>query len=254
MESLLIRGLRQSHIQGGGDWCALVTNAIQGEWPIPTASKKTKIAERELGIDGKPYYFYVLRAGEDFGLVVLVLSEVEDAKWPADARGATPFDSGGLWWNKIATDPELNDAGRRAFFACRDAPLTDWRSRFEKYIQTYHVTVSNYLEGNVPEPGNEPPDPGITVVKGSRNDKRAWTWEVRVPHDLAAGCLDLLSVYMTEDDRDDYLDWLWHSSPLTDNESRQINQWIGNHVIVPDQGVSATRAVEDWLTKKVAYV
>ena len=248
MESLLIRGLSQRHVQGGGDWRDLMTDAIQGNWPSPAASSKTRAAERGLGIDGKPYYFYVLRAEEDFGLVVFVLREVEDAGWPPDARGATPFDSGGLWGKKIATEPELDDAGRRAFFEDHDAPLRDWRAAFEEYIQAHHVTVSNYLEGNAPEPGSESPDSGVTVIKGCPNDKRAWTWEVRVPHNLVAGRLALLKACMTEKNLGYYLDWLWYS-PLTDGESRWIAQWIDEHVIVPDQGVFATQAVEDWLAE-----
>ena len=248
MESLLIRGLRQGHVQGGEDWRTLTTNAIRGKWPAPAASRRTRTAERGLGIDGKPYYFYVLRAEEDYGLVVFVLREVENAVWPADARGATPFDSGGLWWNKIATEPKLDDAGRRAFFACRDVPLVDWRSTFEKYVQTRYVTVSSYLEGNAPEPGSESPDPEITVVKGYPNDKRAWTWEVRVPHDLVADRLALLKACMTEKNLDYYLDWLSHS-PLTDGESRRIRQWIDEHVIVPDRGMFAPQTVEDWLAE-----
>ena len=249
MESLLIRGLRQRRVQGGGDWRTLTTNAIQGKWPSPTASRRTRTAERGLGIDGKPYYFYVLRTGEKYGLMVFVLREVENADWPPDVRGATPFDSGGLWRKKIATEPELDDAGRRAFFACRDVPLVDWRSTFEKYVQTRYVTVSDYLEGSAPGPGSESPDSEVTVVKGSPNDKRAWTWEVRVPHDLVAGHLDLLAIYMTGDDRDAYLKWLFRHNPLTDGESRRIRQWVDGHVIVPDQGMSATQAVEDWLAE-----
>ena len=247
MNSLLIRGLRQRHVHGGGDWCELVTCAIQGKWPEPRASERTQEVERELDIGGKPYYFYVLRAEENFGLVVFVLSEVEDTDWPSDARGATPFDSGGLWSNKIATSPELDDAGRRAFFRDRDVPLVDWRSAFERYLRTHYDTVSEYLEGAPPTPGSEPPDLQVTVIKGSPNDKLAWTWEVRVPHDLVTGRLELRAAYMTETRRDDYLDWLWRS-PLEDDESLRIHQWVEDHVIVPKQDQSTAQAVQDSIT------
>ena len=99
MDDLLIRGLRQIRVEGGRDRRELVTDAIQGDWPAPKASKRTQEAERRLGIDCKPHYFYVMRANENYGLVVFVIGEVEDADWPP--RGVTPFDSGGLWWNKL---------------------------------------------------------------------------------------------------------------------------------------------------------
>ena len=251
MNNLLIRGLRQSRVDGDGDWCELVTSAIRGEWPAPQASGRTQEAERGLDIVGKPYYFYVLRAEENFGLVVFVLSEGEEADWPSGERGATPFDSGGLWWKKIVTSPELNDAGRRTFFRDHDVPLVNWRAAFKRYVLNRYGTIADYREGNAPGPGSEPQDSEVTIIRGSPNDKLAWTWEVRVPHDLAAGRLELQAAYMTETRRDDYLDWLWRS-PLADNESHRIHQWIEAHVIVPKQYESIAQAVEDWLASEVA--
>ena len=244
MNNLLIRGLRRSNVDRGEDWREVVTRAIQGKWPAPKASRPTQEVERELDISGKPYYFYVLRAEENFGLVVFVLIEVEDTGWPSEARGATPFDSGGLWRKKIATSPALDDAGRRALFRSRDVPLVDWRAEFERYVRTHYDTVSDYLKGVPPTPGSEPPDLQVTIIKGSPNHKLAWTWEVRVPHDLVAGRLELQAAYMTEDHRNKYLDWLWRS-PLADNESLRIHQWVETHVIVPKQDESVAQAVED---------
>ena len=250
MNSVLIRGLRQRRVHGGGDWCELVTSAIRGEWPAPKASERTQKAERGLGIGGKPYYFYVLRAEESFGLVVFVLSEDEEAEWPSDARGATPFDSGGLWLKKVETDPQLDDAGRRAFFQDHDVPLARWRAAFGGYIRAHYGTVSNYIEGDAPEPEIKSRDLQVTITRGSSNDKLAWTWEVRIPHDLAAGRLALRAAYMTETCRDDYLDWLWRS-PLADDESGRIHRWVEAHVIVPKQDESVVQTVEDRLASEV---
>lgn len=177
---------------------------------------------------------------------MFVLSEIEDAGWPPDARGATPFDSGGLWWNKTATSPVLDDAGRQAFFRDHDVPLAAWRNAFEKYVLTRCGAISNYLKGDPPGHGSTSPNPDADIVMGPPNDERGWTWEVRHPHDLIAGRLDLRTVYMTEDDRDDYLDWLVRS-PLTDDESRRIGRWAEDRIIVPDLGVSAAQAAEAWL-------
>ena len=242
MNSLLIRGLRQSRVHGGGDWREQVTSAIRGEWPAPKASERTREAERGLGIGGQPYYFYVLRAEESFGLVVFVLSEDDGTDWPSDARGATPFDSGGLWWNKVLTRPEFDDAGRRTFFRDHDVPLVDWRTAFEGYVRAHYGTVSNYLEGDAPGPRTEPRDSEVTIIRGRPNGKLAWTWEVRVPHDLAPGRLALRAAYMTEIRRDDYLDWLWRST-LEDDESLRIHRWVEANVIAPKQDV--VQAVED---------
>ena len=53
---------------------------------------------------------------------------------------------------------------------------------------------------------------------------------------------------MTETRRDDYLDWLWYSSPMSDDESRRIERWVEAHVIAPRQDVVQT--VEDRLVSE----
>ena len=253
MNSLLTRGLRRSSVHGGGDWRELMTSAVRGEWPAPKASGRTLKAEQGLGIGGKPYYFYVLRAEESFGFVVFVLSEVEEADWPVGAKGATPFDSGGLWFGRTATHPELDEAGRRLFFQHQDVPLMDWRAAFEDYIHAHYGTVSDYLEGNVPGPGISPQDLGVTIIRGSPNDKRAWTWEVRIPYDLVAGRLKLRAAYMKATHRRSYLDWLLRSS-LTERESNSIYRWVEDNVVVPTQDESVVQAVEDRITLEVGGV
>ena len=253
MNSLLIRGLRRRPIQGSEDWRELMTSAVRGEWPAPEASQQTLQAEHGLGISGRPYYFYVLRAEENFGLVVFVLREVEEAVWPANAKGATPFDSGGLWSGRVATHPELDMSGRRVFFQDQDVPLVDWRAAFEDYIRTHYGTVSDYLEGNVPGPGTASQDPGITIIRGSPNDKRAWTWEVRIPYDLVSDRLELQAVCMTEIDRKTYVDWLGRSS-LRDTERRQMHRWVQDYTFVPAEDKSVVQAVEDRVAQEVGLV
>ena len=182
--------------------------------------------------------------------MVFVLSEDEEAEWPSDARGATPFDSGGLWWERVVTSPQLDDAGRRAFFRDHDVPLAKWRAAFEEYIRAHYGTVSNYIEGDAPKPEIKSRDLQVTIIRGSPNDKLAWTWEVRIRHDLAADRLALQAAYMTETHRDYYLDWLCRS-PLTDDEFDWIHRWVEDHVIVPEQDESVVQAVEDRLALEV---
>ena len=241
MNRLLTRGLRHSRLDGRGDWRDLVTKAIQGEWPAPAAAAQTLAAERGLGILGEPYYFYVLRAEDSYGLVVFVFREAEDTAWPSDAMGATPFDSGGWWLDKIRTQPPLNTADRQAVFRTLDVPLRDWQGAFERYILGQYDTLGHYLEGRAPRADSRPSEIGFTIVKGQPNTARAWTWEVRIPHGMVAGRLVLQAAYMTEVSRNAYIDWLWRSG-LTDAESRQVHGWIEDHVIVPQEGELVVQA------------
>ena len=249
MDSRLTRGLRNQRLPGSEDWRELVTKAIRGEWPAPAASPQTLEAEYGLGILGKPYYFYVLRAVDNYGFVVFVLSEAGGVVWPADARGATPFDSGGWWSDKIHTDPPLDTTARQTAFQKLDVPLRGWQDAFEQYIHAHYGTIGDYLEGRAPRTGSQPPE----IIKGQPNTEQAWTWEVRAPHDLIAGRLTLRAVYMTEVSRDDYVDWLWRST-LADSETLRIYQWISDsdRAIVPKQNDSVVRAVRESMTLEAA--
>ena len=249
MSSLLTRGLRSNRLHGGEDWRELVTAAIQGKWPAPAARPQTLEAEHGLGILGKPYYFYVLRAEDSYGLVVFVLSEAEGAAWPADARGATPFDSGGWWSGKIRTAPPLGTTARQAAFRTLDVPLRDWEDAFERDILAHYGTLSDYIEGRAPD---RSPGTGFTIVRGQPNAARAWTWEVRIPHGLIAGRLELRAIYMNEANRDDYIDWLWHSS-LSDGESQRIHRWVLDRVMVPKEDESVARAAQEAMALEAAH-
>lgn len=228
----LTRGLRQTDARGGVDWRELVIDVICGVWRVPDTQSQTQKAEAGLGIGGSPYYFYALRAEEDFGFVVLMLRETEGINWPSEARGATPFDSGGLWFGKVKTDPALDGAGRRMFFRHQEVPLAGWRLAFETYIQTRYRAVSEYRKGQPPNAGGASQSPVASIVSGSPNSARAWTWEVRIPHRLVADRLELHAAYMTDHDRDRLYDWVRHSS-LPVSESRRVQRWVKDHVVVP---------------------
>ena len=257
MNRLLIRGLRHDRLHDVEKGYELVTRAIRGKWPAPTASPQTLKAERGLGIVGKPYYFYVLRAEDAYGRAVFVVSEAEDAGWPPDARGATPFDSGGWWSKQIKTDPAIDETERQAVFRRLDMPLRGWQDDFEQYIRSRYGTIGDYLKGHAPRSGSEPPGARFTIIKGEpnekgeRNEARAWTWEVRVPHELIAGRLTLRKVYMDQRYRKNYRDWVRRNRQLADSERLRVLAWITGHVEVPKHRESVVRAVRDAIALEV---
>ena len=252
MDCILVHGLRQRRLYHSGGWFERMTDAITGRWPVLTASPETQCAEHGLGIAGRPYYFFALRTDENFGLVVFLLSEIEGVDWPPDARGATPFDSGGLWIDKIATDPPLDQRGRRGFFEAHDVPLTAWRPAFETYIRKSYETIADYVRGS-PAGGTLPQTSGPAIVMGQPNDPRAWTWEVRVPHQLVARHLALRAVCLSEANHSRYLDWLWDDqTPLATSERRDIEKRIHEHMIVPSPGLSEADRAAEWLLAEVA--
>lgn len=251
MNSILTHGLRQHRVDSGGGWFERLTDAIKGKWPVPNASKGTRRAEHGLGISGRPYYFYALRADRRFGFLVFLLDEIEGADWPLDAKGATPFDSGGMWFGKIATDAPLPQSERRGFFKTYEMPLAAWRSAFETHIGTRYKTIGDYIRGSAAA-GTQAQNSGPAIAMDARNEPRAWTWEVRVPHLLVARHLKLRAVCVSEENRNLFLRWLWNDSPLTASERREIDKWIQDYAIVPSPGIFEADRAAEWLVQEVA--
>ena len=243
--------MRQRPVDDGGVWFERLTSAIKGDWPVPIASAGTQSAEHGLGIAGNPYYFYALRADRRFGFVVFLLREVEGVEWPPDARGATPFDSGGLWFGKIAIEPPLDQSERRDHFKAHDMPLVAWRTTFEAYVDTRYDRAADYVRGNAPV-GTRPRSSGHAIVMGEPNEPRAWTWEVRVPRQLAPRHIELRAVCLSVRNRSHYLRWLWNQSQLPASERREIDTWIQNYAIVTSPGVSEADRATEWLVREIA--
>ena len=130
------------------------------------------------------------------------------------------------------------------FFRSNDVRLVDWRREFQKHVNTRYEALAYYLEGRPPEPEARQPH-RAAVVDG--DDKRAWTWEVRVPYGLIADRLVPRAAYMTQADYSRYLHWVRRPTPsLTESESLRIQQWVKDHVSLTKDVV---QTVEDWLTQ-----
>ena len=215
--TLLVHGLREESADDADTEDRLwrrTSDALLSRWPSPSPLPGTVCAEQGLGILGSPYYFYVMRAHRAFGYMVFIFEEAQtSASMPSDTKGATPFDTGGLW---IGAIHPVNDRGeKRRLFANEEVALDCWRSEFLRYIDRNYSDAKHYVVGDPPKFGID----GITA-RTPENEARAWTWEVRYPSELAPSWLRLERAYMHRDDHTDYLDWLPHS----DYEDEKIDE------------------------------
>ena len=216
--TLLVHGLREESVDDADTEDRLwrrTSEALLSRWPKPS-SPDTARAEKGLGILGSPYYFYVMRAHRAFGYVVFLFEEDQaSARMPSDAKGATPFDSGGLWIGAI--HPIKDRGAKRSLFAKEEVGLDCWRSKFLSYIDRNYSKAQDYVDGKPPTFGID----GVTS-RTPENEARAWTWEVRYPSSLASSRLRLDRAYMHRDDHTDYLDWL----PRSDYEDEEIVELV----------------------------
>lgn len=135
---------------------------------------RTRESEAALGL-GDSLYFFVGRACQDFGQVVLAYHSA----WSESAPGSiTPFDTGGIHWGKIHAEG-LHDAdARRSYVELLRSPLLGWCVRFGEFIADHFASAASYVSGAralVDDPSRR--------LLDLRNQWRAWTWEVQLHRD-----------------------------------------------------------------------
>lgn len=141
---------------------------------IPCRSK-TLEAETGLGIPNS-FYSYIGRANLLYGNGLFFLN-IETDGWEESDKGICPFDSGGLWFDYIYTEPVLSsETDKRLFFNKYDNPLNNWDLVFNNYMKSNYSDYKKYIEGFPPDISNG----CVEIIKTKNNQENAWTWEGRI--------------------------------------------------------------------------
>lgn len=144
----------------------------------PEARDQTaRDAEQRYGL-GNCLYFYAGYACPDFGNIVLIY----EPTIANDARGnASSFDTGGMFKRCIHGHGLPDDDARDSHVARDLCVLTMWEAQATTWIQSHFNHRDDYLDGN-----RAHTDDSTGRLLHPRNDRRAWTYEVRLhrPHDL----------------------------------------------------------------------
>lgn len=97
---------------------------------------------------------------------------------------ATPFDTGGIFIKKVfaktldgLTGPD-EDKARREYVLAAKRSLVDWRKACSAYLQEHFSAPLAYVQGEKPVR-----DDPTGRLHHPKNERRAWTWEVRLHDD-----------------------------------------------------------------------
>ncbi|MBF0178049.1 MAG: hypothetical protein HQL63_14565 [Magnetococcales bacterium] len=138
-------------------------------------------------------YYYAGLAHKEFGNFAFAYgSEHEQGQeWLAN-----PFDTGGVllggmhpFIHQESTDELIEESRRRdscAFIAATSVENAEWRSAFKTFLdQCYGGQVQPYLQNIPPDRtsawGDPPPPlPNLPYKFFQNEDRRAWTWEIRL--------------------------------------------------------------------------
>ena len=217
-----------------------MTKVIRQEWIGLGGSPATRETESQLGIAGDPIYFFAMRSERAFGFVVFAarLRRATERKDRKD-KGATPFDSGGLWRGKVRTNRTLDAHQRQELFRANDIALPEFREEFDAYLRANYKKFNEYIVGKPPRHGTPP------IIPRRPNKSRAWTWEVRVPKAAASDWAELVCGFITPKAMSIYKKWLDYDSGIEDAEARSIHLWIANNMRPAPEGVAASEFAQE---------
>lgn len=233
---LVFHGLRPQ-ARDADAWCRLMTKVIRQEWTDLAGSPVTRETENRLGIVGEPVYFFAMRSERAFGYVVFA-ARLRLATGRRD-KGATPFDSGGLWRGKVQTNRTLDSREREELFRTHETELPDFRENFDAYVTGNYRSLNEYIVGKPPQHGTPP------IIAGWPNKSRAWTWEVRIPKAAASAWVELVCGFITPQAMSTYKRWLDYESGLDDAEVRSIHLWISDNMRAAPEGVAASEFAQE---------
>ncbi|MBL8917456.1 MAG: hypothetical protein JNJ54_01230 [Myxococcaceae bacterium] len=159
---------------------ALSVDRLLAEEPLRVESRDDTARAAEAALRLPPsLYFYVGHACPAFGALVLVY-ELERI---ADSVGsASDHDTGGLHAGHIHFDPELSSTERIVWSG---APAHRWAlpevpERFLGYVASWFESDAAYFTGRRAVRNDE-----VGRLLHARNERRAWTVEVRLENDHA---------------------------------------------------------------------
>lgn len=154
---------------------------------VASKTDDTRRVEQEFKL-GDCLYFFAGHACPDFGEVVLVY---EAGMADADKGDATPFDTGGLHagYIRYTSSPVESEV----YYRNHRCPLEKWQIQAQAYVRDYFDSKEAYVLGQ--RPVRDDPT-GRLMHKG--NERRAWTWEIRIHRDHPIES-SLLGIWMKED-------------------------------------------------------
>jgi hypothetical protein len=144
---------------------------------LKRASKSARTLQAEGLLElGDCLYFFASHACPSFGDLVLAYSaEMADT----DQGSATPFDTGGLAHDFIQADTLDGGESRNRYNRRHAVELHEWRVAAAAHIHEYFSSRDAYVLGERPTRND---DSGRLLHPGN-DDRRAWTWEVRIWRD-----------------------------------------------------------------------
>lgn len=229
-------GLRRNSISPRDLWAEAIARILREEYTSVAKGTRTQEAERWLGI-ADSWYWFIGRVTTAYGHGVF-LFDAETNGCAREEMGVNPFDSGGLFRDKIVADPPFaSDRAKRDFFDSAHYALCEWEARIAAYFADNYDHVAEYIRGEPPRVGVAP------IVPHAPNTELAWSWEAHVERSRVKSLAHILHLFWTHEDLDYFQTWLETEAPYDLGEARTLQEWLLDSTNLTSLDVSAAPEV-----------
>lgn len=181
-------------------------------------------------------YFYVEHSNPKFGEYVVAFEH--QVSIGLDEAAVSPFDTGGLLQNHVATKRLLSDSTKRSIVRDWSFDVASSETAFSEWVNQEFSGMTEYRHGEV-VPGHHLVD--AIDLSDPRRSAAWWIWEARLTKSPRTDHLvQPERVYMRPEKLELYLKWLNNTGLMKSSVDRTAHfAWIRDHVKSASEPVSA---------------
>lgn len=243
-----VQGLRGGAVETDLPWERVLYERLVGRHDRIQNSSKTLAAEIGLNI-GHCAYFYIGRCDPDFG------DHVVGYRRPISSTvRVAPFDTGGLWYGYINTQPALVPSEKQKLVDENSHKLGDFERAFQAWGSVAYASSAPFPDSAPYTEGRKPLVHSATEIDltSAAATPRWWTWEGRVASTSSeTKSLESFRLYMTDRDKEEYVRWLRNNGDISVADKLNHRRFL-EQIFVSCGTYDAAKAMNRWLAEEQA--
>lgn len=234
------QGMRRDDRTSTTDWRQLLFNRLDGRESRIRQGRRTEEAEHGLNLESSSYYF-IDRCEPAYGDRAVAF---DHPLVSLDSACVTPFDTGGLWHDRIETQPPRMTAAQKTDIVERFTfSSEDYLQAFIAWGKSAFSNHGQYCHGSAPSHAFCPE----IRLSLDNMDARSWTWEGRVPKDQRYdGTLSPIRLFLAKKDFELYARWVTDTTAVP-NSVKLRHQGLLARIYRDPGEQTASEALNSWI-------
>lgn len=241
-----IQGMRRDDRTSTSDWRQLLFNRLDGHESRIRQGRRTEEAEHGLNINPSSYYF-VDRCEPAYGDRALAFDHPDIT---FDSARVVPFDTGGLWHDRIETNPPGMTPSQKLEIVERCTfRSNDYLEAFIAWGRATFPSHAHYCRGSAPSESFC----AIIALSLKKLDARSWTWEGRIPKERNLdGTLHPIRLFLARKDFEPYTRWVTDTATVP-NSAKLRHQGLLARIYEDPGEQTASEAMNSWIERRWSW-